>query len=196
MKQLFKSLLVAGSLVALHNNVFASSAILQLDPYHSAVEFSISHLGFSHPTGKWMVSGTLNLDEANFTNSSVNITIPVKEVVTGIPKLDEHLQTADFFDSAKYPTATFVSQKVSPLKDGKFTLTGLLTLHGVTKPVTLNAVQNKIAVHPMTKLKTAGFSATTTIKRSDWGISAYVPHLSDEVKLTIEVEANLVPEKK
>ncbi len=193
MKKTLLGLALSAGLLA---NSFATTENYTLDPTHSFVEFHISHFGFSNPSGKWMASGTMNLDKDKIEKSSVNISIPVTQVVTGIPKLDEHLQTADFFDTAKYPTATFVSQKVSAIKNGKFMVNGVLTLHGVSKPVTLAVTENKIDVNPITKLQTAGFTASTLIKRSDFGISAYVPHIGDEVKLDIEVEAQLTPAKK
>ena len=177
--------------VAFFSTSFALSENYTLDPSHSYVEFHINHFGYSNPSGKWLASGTLNLDENKLQNSSVNISIPIKDVITGIPKLDEHLQSADFFDSAKYPTATFVSTKVLAGKNHTFIINGILTLHGISKPVSLKATQNKIAVNPMFKVKVAGFSAVTKIKRSDFGIKAYIPDLADEVILNIEVEAHL-----
>jgi polyisoprenoid-binding protein YceI len=162
-----------------------------LDPTHSYVEWHISHFGFSNPSGKWLVQGTLTLDEKNPQQSKINVTINIGDLVTGIPKLDEHLKTADFFDASKYPTATFVSQKV--MKTGKDTakVMGILTLHGVSKPLTLDVTLNKIAESPITHKKTAGFTASATIKRSEFGIDKYVPNISDEVKIHIEAEAYL-----
>ncbi len=110
-------------------------------------------------------------------------------MITGIPKLDEHMRGEDFFDTAKYPTATFVSDKVTVTGADTAKVQGMLTLHGVTKPVTLNVKLNKAAMSPITNKMTAGFTATAVIKRSDFGMNTYLPNLGDEVKLSIEVEA-------
>ena len=103
--------------------------------------------------------------------------------MTGLPKLNEHLLGDSFFDVAKFPTATFVSTKVDVTSKTTAKVTGDLTLHGVTKPVVLDVTLNKIGEN-MKKQKTAGFSATATIKRSDFGMTAYLPALGDEVKLS------------
>ena len=162
-----------------------------LDPTHTSVVWSLNHFGFSNPWGKFaMITGTLSLDEKNPTVSSVNATIPLDNFLTGIPKLDEHLAGDQFFDTKTYPTATFASTKVTQTGKQTAKVEGNLTLHGVTKPVTLNVTLNKIGENMMHK-KTAGFSATATLKRSDFGMTTYLPMLGDEVKLYIESEANL-----
>ena len=162
-----------------------------LDPTHTSVVWSINHFGFSNPWGKFsMITGTLNLDEQKPELSKVTVTVPVANNLTGIPKLDEHLASKDFFDVATYPTATFVSDKVMLTGKSTATVDGTLTLHGVSKPETLYVTLNKIGENMMKK-KTAGFSATATIKRSDFGINTYLPMLGDEVKLFIESEANI-----
>ncbi|RDI48082.1 YceI family protein [Aquicella lusitana] len=160
-----------------------------IDPKHSYVLWRISHFGFSEQTGKWMAEGTLSLDEAKPQNSKVNVTINVNDVITGIPKLDEHLKKEDFFDTAKYPTATFVSNKIRLTGKDKAKIEGTLTLHGVSRPVVLDVNLRKVDVSPVTNKKTAGFSANAKLKRSDFGINAYLPGLGDEVKIDIEVEA-------
>jgi len=162
-----------------------------LDPTHTAVTWSINHFGFSNPWGKFsMITGSLTLDEAAPQNSKVTVTIPTAELATGIPKLDEHLKSADFFDIVSYPTATFVSNKVTLTGKDTANVEGILTLHGVSKLEVLNVTLNKIGQNMMNK-KTAGFSATTTIKRSDFGITKFLPMLGDDVKLYIESEANM-----
>lgn len=182
------------SLFALAAVSLASPALAadtyKFDGSHTAVTFHIDHFGFSKPSGKFMnVEGTLVLDEKNPSNSKVNVTIPVTEINTGVAKLDEHLKNKDFFDVAQFPTATFVSEKVDVKDATSATVTGNLTLHGVTKPVVLDVKLNKLGENFMKK-QTAGFTATTTIKRSDFGISAYLPGLGDDVKIDIESEAN------
>lgn len=138
-------------------------------------------------------SGSVVLDEANPSASSVNVTIDVAGGInSGVAKLDEHLKTPDFFDVAKFPSATFISKSVEVTAKDTAKVTGDLTLHGITKPVVLDVKLNQIGQN-MKDLKTAGFSASTTIKRSDFGMSTYVPNLGDEIKIDIESEANLLP---
>lgn len=161
-----------------------------LDDSHSYVSWRISHFGYSSPQGKWYAQGVLELDDKKPQDSKANITINVANIVTGIPKFDDHLKSEDFFDVAKYPTATFVSDKVTLTGKDTADVQGMLTLHGVTKPVTLTVKLNKAAVSPMTNKMTAGFSATAKIKRSDFGMSTYLPGVGDDVDLSIEVEAN------
>ena len=164
----------------------------KFDPNHTNIVWRANHFGFSNPDGKFVgVSGTVTLDEAAPANSKVDVTIPVTSLVTGLPKFDEHLQSADFLDVAKFPAATFVSDKVELTGADTAKVHGTLTLHGVSKPLVLDVKLNKIAPNPMSNIKTAGFTASTVIKRSDFGISAYVPNVSDDVTIHIEAEANL-----
>ena len=165
-----------------------------LDPGHTFVVWHINHFGFSNPTGKWMANGTLAIDEAHPENSKLNVAIKVGDIVTAIPKLDAHLNSADFFDAAKFPVATFVSDKVD-VTGTTAKVSGTLTVHGVSKPVVLDVTLNKNGISPMTQNKTLGFTASTTIKRSDFGINKYLPGLGDDVKLDIEAEASLPPTK-
>ncbi len=162
-----------------------------LDPMHTAVTWHINHFGFSQPSGKFMnAEGSVTLDEKNPQNSSVTVTIPLSGVNSGVAKLDEHLKTKDFFETETYPNATFESTKVELTGNNTAHVTGNLTLHGVTKPVTLNVRLNQLGEN-MFKKKTAGFSAKTTLKRSDFGMVTYLPGLGDEVTIDIESEANL-----
>lgn len=159
------------------------------DPQHSYVSWQISHFGFSNPSGKWMIEGTLWLDQQKPQNSKVNATINVTNFITGIPELDKHLQGELFFDTEKYPTATFVSNKVDLLGNNKALVHGILTLHGISKPITLNIQLNKIGENPINNKMGVGFSGNTTLKRSDFDIITLLPGLGDEVKIHIEAEA-------
>lgn len=173
----------------------AANQDYNLDPLHTNVTWHISHFGFSHPSGKWEVeSGVLSLDEKKLANSSVNVNIQVDNLQTGIPKLDEHLMSNQFFDAAKFPNATFVSTKVQQKSATKLLVFGNLTVHGITKLVTLNVIINKIGMSPISFHKTVGFSAATQIKRSDFGMKAYLPGLGDNVDIAIEGEAMLPSE--
>lgn len=192
MKSLRFSLLTAALLVSFTGA--HASETYTLDSSHTNIDFRINHFGFSSPSGKFTkAEGTLVLDEEKPENSKLNVTLSPANIVTGVEKLDEHLKSKDFFDVAQFPTATFVSNNVTLTGKEDAKVTGDLTLHGVTKPVTLQVHLNKIGTNMM-KLKTAGFSASTTLKRSDFGITAYVPNLADEVLLTVEAEANVKPE--
>lgn len=162
-----------------------------LDPDHTQVVFSWNHFGFSNPTAQFgKVEGALDFDPAKPTTASVEVTIPLASLNTNVPALDEHLQKADFFDAAKFPLATFKSTRVSKGATAQqLKVVGNLTLHGVTKPVTLQVTINKVGTHPMRKAQAAGFDATTTIKRSEFGISQYVPMVGDDIHIRITVEA-------
>ncbi len=161
-----------------------------IDPTHTQVEFTYSHLGFSNITGRFdQVTGDFNFDPADPTKSTVSISIPVSSLSTGVGKLDEHLQAADFFDAAQFPTATFASTGVTAAGENKLSVAGDLTIHGVTRPVVLDVTINKIGEHPMAKVPAAGFDATVTISRSDFGLDKYVPNVGDEVTIDITVEA-------
>jgi polyisoprenoid-binding protein YceI len=163
-----------------------------IDPTHTQVEFTYSHMGFSNITGRFdTVQGDFLFDPADPTKSSVSITIPISSMSTGVAKLDEHLQKPDFFDAATFPTATFKSTGVTAAGEGQLKVAGDLTIHGVTRPVVLDVTINKIGEHPMAKVPAAGFDATTTILRSDYGVGGYVPVVGDEVRIDITVEATL-----
>jgi len=162
-----------------------------LDPAHTEIGYRINHFGFSSPSGKFAsVTGTLTLDEQKPEASKVTATITIANLFTGIEKLNTHLLSKDFFDATQFPTATFTSTKVDVTGKDTAKVTGDLTLHGVTKSITLDVTLNKLGENMMHK-KTAGFTAMTILRRSDFGISAYVPNLADEVQIHIESEANL-----
>jgi polyisoprenoid-binding protein YceI len=178
-------------LLATAGTAAAAPVTYKLDPGHTMVLFSWNHFGFSNPTANLgQVDGTLVYDEAAPTKSTVEATLPLAGLDTFVPKLDEHLKSGDFLDAAKYPTVTFKSTKVTSAGKDKLKVTGDLTVHGVTKPVTLDVTVNKVGPHPMMKVQTAGFDATATIKRSDFGVGAYVPNVSDEIKIRITTEAH------
>ncbi len=170
--------------------VMAATETYTFDPNHTEVTWQINHLGFSNPTGKWYANGTIELDSAKMQNSKVNITINVNNMVTGLPDLDEHLKGRLFFDVAKFPTATFVSNKIDVTGSNAAKIHGNLTVHGVTKPITLNVKLNKKGENPLNNKMMMGFSGTAELKRSDFNMNTLLPNLGDDVKLTIEAEAN------
>lgn len=181
--------LIALATLAFSGNAFAAK--YNIDPTHTQVEFTYSHFGFSNITGRFdQVSGEFELVPENLAKSRISVEIPITSMSTGVAKLDTHLQGPDFFDAEKFPTASFKSSMVHVVSEKELHVMGNLTIHGVSKPVTLNVTVNKMAEHPMRKIPAAGFDASVTIKRSDFGIGAYVPAVSDEVTIRITLEAS------
>lgn len=166
--------------------------IYKFDPNHTNITWSANHFGFSNPSGKFAESdGAIVLDESNPNNSKVEITIKTTSITTGLPEFDNHLKGANFLNVAKFPTAKFVSTQVISQGTNMAKVTGNLTLLGVTKPVILDVRLNKLALNPFSQKKTAGFSAKTSISRSEFGMNFGVPGVSNEVKINIEAEAVL-----
>ncbi len=160
-----------------------------LEQDHSYATWGVNHFGFSKVTGKVKAEGTLMLNEANLNDSSVNVTLHMNDLETGVSaKFDDMLKSSKFFNVGSFPTATFVSSSVEG-SGQSLKVHGTLTLHGIAKPVTLTARVNKIGAHPYYGVQAAGFSAVAHLKRSDFGLSAYSPGVSDEVEVEIEVEA-------
>ncbi len=190
-----KNLLAAAALTLLMTAGAALAAPLtyKIDANHTDVVASWSHFGFSNPIAHFgQVDGFITYDAANVAASKVEVTLPLAGLNSHVPDFDDHLRSDDFFDAAKFPTVTFKSTSVKAAGKGKLTVIGDLTIKGITKPVTLAVTINKIGEQPMAKRAAAGFNATTTIKRSDFGVGKYAPNVSDDVKLTITTEA-IVP---
>jgi len=160
-----------------------------IDPRHTFPSFEISHLGFSIQRGRFNNSaGKITLDTAA-QSGSIAVSIDAASIDTGLAELEKHLQSEEFFDAAKYPTIAFTSKNLKFDGDKLVGADGDFTLHGVTRPVSLQIDHFRCAPHPMNKKPTCGANATTTIKRSEFGIAKYVPAVGDEVKITIQVEA-------
>lgn len=189
-----KRILLAAALgLAFAGTASAAALTYKIDPNHTDVVASWSHFGFSNPVAHFgKVDGTITYDPAKPAASKVEVTIPLDGLDSHVADFDEHLKSADFFDAAKYPTITFKSTKVEAAGAKKLKVTGDLTVHGVTKPAVLDVTINKVGEQPMAKRAAAGFDATTTLKRSDFGIAKYVPNVSDEIKIRITTEA-IVP---
>jgi polyisoprenoid-binding protein YceI len=161
----------------------------RLDPAHGKITWSVDHMGFSTYVGQFVnAEAELTLDPANPSASRLTATIPLTEVDSNSDGLDAHLQTADFFDTANHPTATFVSRSVTVDADdpSEATVLGDLTLRGVTRPVTMEVEFNRAGVS-MGAYK-AGFDGEATIRRSEFGIAYGLPVLGDEITLHIEGE--------
>lgn len=173
---------------------FSGTALAQqydIDPTHTSVIASWNHFGFSNPAAYFAdVTGTLVFDAKQPEKASVDVSIPVKTIDTKVAKLNEEfVKEADYFDVAKYPTATFKSTKVTAKGDNQFDVAGKLTIKGVTKDVVFAAKLNGQGEHPMTKKAAIGFDATTVIKRTEFNLGKYAPYVSDEVTLRITTEA-------
>lgn len=162
-----------------------------IDGGHTQVQFSYSHFGYADITGRFdRIDGEFLFDAEDPTRSSITVSIPIDSVSTGVDKLDQHLQAADFFDVAQFPVARFQSHKVEVLGEGRLRLHGELTIRDVTKAVAFDVRINKIAEHPMAKVPAAGFAAETVLSRSAFGLSKYAPAVSDEVTLRISMETH------
>lgn len=190
MKRVLTKILLAALLTPIAESALAMETYI-LDPTHTAVVWHISHFGFSNPSGKWMASGTLVLDQAHPANSAVNVTIPLSNLVTGVPALDQHLKSKDFFNIQQYPIATFVSNKVDVTGVDTAKVYGTLTLHGVSKPEVLDVKLNRQGMSSITHKQTVGFTATAEVNRSDFNIMMGLPGLSNKVILDIDAEATM-----
>ena len=188
---MLKRVLLASLIAAASLPAFAAQKY-DIDPGHTVVTFGWNHFGFSNPTARLeKISGSVLLDAADLTKSSVSVTMPLDGLHTGVEKLDAHLKTDEFLDAAKYPNITFTSTKVEKAGADALKITGDLSVHGVTKSVVLNAKVNKIGDNPMMKVASAGFDADIVIKRSDFGVNKYVPMVSDEIPVHITLDSHL-----
>ena len=167
------------------------SGAYALDKSHAKIVWSVSHFGFSTYYGEFTdFDARLTLDAANPERSRLNVTVNTPSVATHNDALDAHLKNADFFDVANHPTATFNSTSIRRTGATTAEVTGDFTMLGITRPLTLNVTFNA-AGDNMAGVYTAGFSATGTIKRSDYGMNYGVPALGDEIPLQISGEFNL-----
>lgn len=191
LKNSLKVVAVSSTLLFSSSFAVAATTDYKIDPTHTMTLFSWSHFGFSNPTANFNdVQGVIKVDDQNPEKSSVSVSIPVKSVDTHVPALDKEFLTEGWFNEAKFPGITFKSTKVETTDKKHFKILGDLTVKGITKPVTLDAVLNQQGKHPMTKKQTVGFNATTSFKRSDFGLGNYVPAVSDEVTVNITTEAS------
>ncbi|UWZ86924.1 YceI family protein [Occallatibacter riparius] len=168
----------------------AQTSTWNIDPMHSSVNFTVKHLTLSNVNGHFGgLKGAITLNDSDITKSTVSVTIDTTTIDTGVQPRDNDLKSPNYFDVAQFPTATFTSTSVSG-SAGHLTVNGNLTLHGVTRPVTLEVDGPAGPIPGMDKKPHAGYSATTTLKRKDFGIGAKTPDniVSDEIKLTIDLD--------
>ena len=185
-----KSTLLAAALAVSATTAFASAEKYVLDRSHSQVVFSYNHLGFSTTTGMFSgFEGEIMFDQENPAFSSVSVSMPVVEMITGWKPRKDHLMTEDFFGVAEGDLITFTSTGIEVTGENTANITGDLTMNGVTRSVVLDARLNKAGPHPRAGKPWAGFDATTTLVRSEFDLGQFAPFVGDEVEVHISVEA-------
>lgn len=168
----------------------AAEENFRLDPVHTRVAFQVSHAGFSQPVGSFSkVQGELSFDPDDWRGARLSVRIPIDTLDLGDSRWQERILDRTFFDAKRYPEAVFTSTAVEPVDATHARVTGLLQLHGVSKPVTLDVTLNALRRHPLTFKRTAGFSASAVLHRSDFGMDNWKNLVGDEVRLIIEAEA-------
>jgi polyisoprenoid-binding protein YceI len=176
----------------------------KIDPSHSGAQFRVKHLGITNVDGVLgPIAGTIHIDDKDVTKSSVEVSIDVTQISTQNAQRDGHLKSPDFFDVAKYPTATFKSTKVEKAGKGKLKVTGDLTMHGVTKSVVLSVEGPSAQVKDMMGMTRVALTATTKLNRKQWDLTwnkvltGGELLVSDDVGVTLPIEATLEdPNKK
>jgi polyisoprenoid-binding protein YceI len=170
-----------------------------IDPDHSVAAFSVLHMMIAHVRGQFnKLAGTVSFDPLHIKDSSVELTIDASAMVTGIKKRDDHLKSADFFDVAAYPDISFKSVSVDSVSGNSASVTGDLTLHGITRRVTVKAEYSGPVKDPFEDGVTMGFTASAILNREDFGITWNYPMADNgimvgrEVELFIDLEADLV----
>ena len=164
------------------------SETFTVDERHTFPSFEISHLGFSTQRGRFNRTHGKIILNSRARSGSIHVAIDANSIDTGLAALEERLQKADFFNTEKYPAITYDSDKIVFEGQKPVRAEGRLTLLGVTKPVTLDIKSFQCGVHPITKKNVCGADAATRIKRSDFGMTAFLPVIGDEVKIQIQVE--------
>lgn len=168
----------------------AADENFRLDPVHTRVAFQVSHAGLSQPVGSFSkVEGELSFDADDWKDAKLTVRIPIATLDLGDANWQERILDATFFDAKRYPEAVFTSTSVEPVDATHARVTGTLQMHGASKPVTLDVTLNALKRHPLTFKRTAGFSATAVLHRSDFGMDKWKNLVGDEVRLIIEAEA-------
>ncbi len=188
MKHTFK-FAAALALAAAASSAMAAPETYVVDAAHTFPRFSYDHMGFSTQLSRFTKTTGRVIFDKQARSGAVDIAIDMKSVDSGFPMFNEHLQGADFFDTARFPTATFKSTKVTFVGDKPATVEGNLTIKGVTKAVTLALSSFQAMPHPMMKKDAIGANASTIIKRSEFGAGKYAPTVGDDVRIDIAIEA-------
>lgn len=161
-----------------------------IDASHTNILMSVSHIGFSDMVLEALKpEGTVIFDQENLQNSKVNVTLKAQHIDGDDAKFNDHLHSADLFDAANFPEITFNSTKVEVTGDNTGIVTGDLTLLGVKKPVSLDVTFNKAGVNPFSQAETIGFTASGSLKRSDFGMGYGLPAIGDNIAISINLEA-------
>lgn len=169
--------------------VQAAPETYTIDGNHTLPQFSYSHFGYSTQLSRFdKTSGKIIIDR-KAKSGSVEVTIDTTSVNTGSTLFNEHIQGEDFLDTAKYPTATFISNKLKFKGDTLVAVDGTLTLKGISKPVMLKVTSFQCMLHPILKKDACGANATTVVKRTEFNMGKYAPNVGDEVTITLPVEA-------
>lgn len=195
---------VASVWVAVHwlGSSVARAEVYDIDPDHTEVRFTWDHLGMSRQGGRFTaVTGTLHFNPTDPSLSRVSVRIPLKSIQTGVKKLDDHLiNSREFFDVVAHPEISFTSTQVEPTGARTARVTGDLAMNGITRPVVLDVTWNFSGEHPLAAINptfagiyASGFSATTQLRRSDWGLTRTIPWVSDEILISIETELHRRP---
>ena len=177
------------TLMAVPTGAQAEVEKYSFDKAHTQILFFVNHLGFSMSQGEFHdYDGHFTFDRAEPANSSIDVTIQTASIDMDDEKWDAHMKNEDFFNVEKFPAMTFKSTGIEVTGENTANITGDLTILDVTKPVVMAVTHNKSDVHPYSGKYVAGLSATTTVKRSDFGMTYGVPGVADEVQVRIEVE--------
>lgn len=185
------SVALVAALTAFTAPAFAEAVKYNLDPGHSQIVYSYNHLGFSTTYGMFSgFDGVVNFDADAPAESSVEVSFPVSSMITGFQARHDHFMTAELLNAEVNKDVTFKSTSIEVTGEKTAKITGDLTLNGVTKAVVLDTVLNQAGEHPMEKKQWIGLTATTTLMRSEFGLGMAVPFISDEIPLSINIEAS------
>ncbi len=169
------------------------AANYQLEPVHTQILFFCDHLGFSKSQGEFLkFEGGFSFDPDDLAASNVEITIDTASIDMDNQKWNDHMKNQDFFDVENFPTMTFISTSVEPLSENTMNVHGNLTILDHTEAVVLSVTHNKSGKHPFSGKYTAGFSATTQVKRSLFGMTYGLPALGDDIEIRLEVEGQKI----
>ncbi|MEP2784995.1 MAG: YceI family protein [Pseudoruegeria sp.] len=190
-----KNLLLASVLFVTAGAAVAEPVDYVIDSGHSQILFSYEHLGFSTTYGMFSgFEGTIEFDADDPANSAVSVSFPASSMLTGWEQRLQHFMSADFFNAAEDDRVSFVSTGIEVTGEDAANITGDLTMNGTTKSVVLLTTLNASGKHPMAGKEWLGFDASATVLRSDFGLGAYAPAVSDEVEIMISIEAGVAKE--
>ncbi|SFK03064.1 YceI family protein [Celeribacter neptunius] len=185
-----KNLLLSTALILGATAASAEPVKYVLDASHSQIVFNYQHLGYSTTTGMFSgFDGEIMFDAADPAGSSVSVSFPTDSLYTGWAERTAHFLTGDFFGAEENPTISFTSTGIEVTGEDTGTITGDLTINGITKSVALDAKMTQNMEHPMAAKPWVGFDATTTVLRSDFDMGMFAPYVSDEVAIAISIEA-------